>query len=118
MAEISYEQEMAFAREFYSKAIEGLEPHECPPNPDEWIVNGEILTKEWEFTKAELIGMAEAETTTEEQKEDIKAFLKCTLSVYIDLMCSICVTFSQSNSDKATIGDVKIPLLKRVDGLA
>lgn len=119
MTEITYEQEMAFAREFYTKAVEGLEPHEYPPTPDEWVENGEILTKEWEFAKAELIGMAEAETTTEEQKEDIEAFLKCTLSVYVDLMSSICATFINEQGEildsvKIKPHEAKAPLLEKV----
>jgi len=93
MTEINFDTEMEFAREFWNKAIEGLDEKDYPPKPDEWIEYAPELKSGWEQTKLQLIGMCEAEETSEEQKEDIESFLKCTLSLYVDLMCSISEQF-------------------------
>lgn len=107
--DINFEQEMSFAREFYSKAIEGLDEEGIPepPRPDEWLIHDadKKLSNNWEQTKAKLIGRIEHEDTPEEQKLFLKDFLRCSLSVYLDLMCSISLTFLHSK--QSTVEEVE-----------
>lgn len=101
---IDFDQEMAFAKEFYNKAIEGLEPEELPPKPKYWLKYSDHLVKGWEDVKVQIIaeienpceGFTKEELDEHEKKiVEYKAFLGCTLCVYMDLMCSICLTFPE-----------------------
>lgn len=114
MMELNFDQEMDFAREFYNKAIEGLDDwEEKPPFPDDWVEKDtdKILTDGWTETKVELIGLIEHEGTPEEQKKVLKEFLKCSLSVYMDLMCSISSTFLHSKDSKVEQVEEEVGIL-------
>jgi hypothetical protein len=86
---VEFQNEMDFAREFWSQAIIGLDdPSEYPPKPDEWLKDGPRYTANWERTKVEMIKALET-LTDEDEKKQLKAFLSCTLCLYVDLMCAL-----------------------------
>lgn len=90
---INFENEMKFAEEFYSQAIVGLSEAEYPPRPQEWIENYKDLREGWEFLK---IGLLTEED--EERKASIKAFLECTLSVYVEFMCKLSYNYEEEQA--------------------
>jgi len=81
---ITFEGELAFAREFWNQAIIGLPEEEYPPKPDDWLENAEYLRNSWDMIKMEILTDPDPENV-----KAAKAFLACTYGVYIDLMCSI-----------------------------
>ena len=116
--EYNHEAEMAFAREFFNKAIEGLDSSNIM-DPDAWLeddVNGE-LTQAWQAEKIMLslrLQDPEVEVIVEEKLEDggikevkttnkaiITAMLDCAFCKYFDLMANISDKLRQENREDA-----------------
>jgi len=85
-------KELECAYGLYDKACEGLD--DCPPDPDVWLANGDQLVSNWESFKVTVIGQIEHLKTPEEQKKMMCDFLESSTCVYMDLMGSIWVNFS------------------------
>jgi hypothetical protein len=82
--DITFEKELAFAQEFYTQAIIGLDKEDYPPKPLDWLEDWKKYEEGWTFYKVQL--MAEE---NEENKDQLKDFLRCTLCVYCDFMCQL-----------------------------
>ena len=82
--DVSFEDELKYAKEFYKSACEGLKESEFPPEPDDFLDDYEEYRSSWEFLKVQML-MEE----DEEKVKVTKAFLGCTLCVYMDFMTSL-----------------------------
>jgi hypothetical protein len=90
--EINLQTELRFAAELYEKAKEGLED-DVPPEPLLWLENGEKLNLNWTKFFVDLIAKLENENTKEDEKTQIKTFMKCATFIYMNLMSSIWINF-------------------------
>ena len=88
--------ELNFAQKLHSSAIQRREDL---PDVITWLSEGETLKNNWELFKVATIGQIEDKDTDKEAKEMLVNFLDTDLAMYMDLMSSIWINFSDVFTD-------------------
>ena len=92
---IELKTELAFAIQLHPEACEGFSEYESPPDPITWLQNGKELKSNWEMSKVAMIGEIEHKDTSEQKKKILCDILETYTCLYMDLMSSIYVNFSE-----------------------